>query len=89
MVSAMILNQYLNTIPVIKNSQFAIFCTNLIVLLLVLLYPIYKNTTLKKIKDRQGLELYEPVKVMNGKINFVVDMPHHSVSLFVFEPVRD
>jgi hypothetical protein len=44
---------------------------------------------LKKIKDRQGLELYEPEKVINGKFNFVVDMPHHSVSLFVFEPARD
>jgi xylan 1,4-beta-xylosidase len=45
---------------------------------------------IKKIKNRQGLELYEPersIKVNNGKVVIPVEMPHHSVSLFVFEPV--
>jgi len=49
------------------------------------------QSQLKKIKDRQGLELYEPEKTVNavhGKIMLPVDMPHHSVSLFVFEPLH-
>lgn len=56
MAIAIVFNQYLNDIPAIKNSQFAVFCTNIIVLVLVLFYPAYKNTTLKKIKDRLSIK---------------------------------
>jgi len=43
---------------------------------------------LKKIKDRQALELYEPQKIIKsdkGNVITTVEMPHHSVSLFLFE----
>ena len=43
---------------------------------------------LKQIKDRQGLELLEAekvIKVKNNKATIPVEMPHHSVSLLVFE----
>ena len=45
---------------------------------------------IKQIKDRQGLELFEPerlIKVKNSKATIPVEMPHHSVSLFVFKLV--
>lgn len=45
-------------------------------------------TQIKKIKDRQGLELLEQpqvIKASNGKVMLHVEMPHHSVSLLVFE----
>jgi xylan 1,4-beta-xylosidase len=48
------------------------------------------DAQLNKIKSRQGLELYEPVKVIKAKENKValpLVLPHHSVSLLVFEPV--
>lgn len=46
---------------------------------------------MKQIKDRQGLELFEPeriIKLKNSQVTLPVELPHHSVSLFVFEPVR-
>ncbi len=46
---------------------------------------------LSQIKSRQGLELYEPEKVINAKENKIplpLQFPHHSVSLLVFEPVK-
>jgi len=45
---------------------------------------------IKQIKDRQGLELFEPerlIKVKNSTATFYAEMPHHSVSLIVFELV--
>jgi len=46
---------------------------------------------LSQIKSREGLELYEPEKVINAKENKItlpLQLPHHSVSLLVFEPVK-
>ncbi|HLF32799.1 MAG TPA: hypothetical protein VI583_01100 [Cyclobacteriaceae bacterium] len=55
---------------------------------------------MKKIRSKQGLELYEPVKVIspvspgnpdnpdNPVIKVLLDMPHHSVSLLIFEPAK-
>jgi len=46
---------------------------------------------LNQIKSRQGLELYEPEKVINAKenkITLALQLPHHSVSLLVLEPVK-
>jgi xylan 1,4-beta-xylosidase len=48
------------------------------------------ETQIKQIKDRQRLELFEPerlIKVKNNKATIPVEMPHHSVSLFVFDLV--
>lgn len=45
---------------------------------------------MNRIKAKQGLELYEPVKTVNpqnSKIQYPLSMPHHSVSLLVFEPL--
>jgi xylan 1,4-beta-xylosidase len=44
---------------------------------------------LHQIKSRQGLELFEPEKVIKAKENKItlpLQLPHHSVSLLVFEP---
>jgi xylan 1,4-beta-xylosidase len=49
------------------------------------------ETQLKKIKTRQGLELFGPeriVKTIGDQITINIELPHHSVSLFVFEPVH-
>ena len=46
------------------------------------------ETQLKQIKDRQGLELLEAeksIKVKNNKAIIPIELPHHSVSLLVFE----
>jgi xylan 1,4-beta-xylosidase len=46
---------------------------------------------MKELRSRQGLELYEPVKTLKpvkDKITLRLEMPHHSVSLLVFEPVK-
>jgi xylan 1,4-beta-xylosidase len=46
---------------------------------------------MNQIKSRQGLELYEPEKIIKPKNNIVMvplEMPHHSVSLMVFEPLE-
>ena len=46
---------------------------------------------LNQIKSRQGLELYEPEKVIKAKENKItlpLQLPHHSVSLLIFEPVN-
>ena len=42
-----------------------------------------------QIKSRQGLELYEPARILtpaNNKIQIPLTLPHHSVSLLLFEP---
>ena len=44
-----------------------------------------------QIKSKQGLELYEPektIKPLNNKIVIPLELPHHSVSLLVLEPVK-
>lgn len=49
------------------------------------------QSQLSQIKSRQGLELYEPEKVIKVKENKVVltlKLPHHAVSLLVFEPAK-
>ena len=46
---------------------------------------------MKKIKSRQGLELFGPaetVKPVNHTIELSFVMPHHSVSLITFEPLQ-
>jgi len=46
---------------------------------------------LNRIKSRQGLEMYEPEKVIKAKenkITVLLQLPHHSVSLLVFKPVK-
>ena len=48
------------------------------------------NEQMALIKSRQGLELYEALRTVspkNNKINIELEMPHHSVSLLVFEPL--
>ncbi len=52
MFCAGLLNKYLNGIQAIKNSPVIIFCTNLLVLVLFVSYPLYKNAIVKKIKNR-------------------------------------
>ncbi len=47
-----ILNKYLNELPIIKSSPLTIFCTNLLTLALFISYPLYKNVTICKIKNR-------------------------------------
>jgi len=47
-----ILNKYLNGLPIINNSPLTIFCINLLLLALFIFYPLYKNDTIGKIKDR-------------------------------------
>ena len=45
---------------------------------------------MNQIKSKQGLELYEPVstfKPKENKILLTLELPHHSVSLMVFEPL--
>ncbi|MFC1557929.1 hypothetical protein ACFL40_01100 [candidate division KSB1 bacterium] len=46
---------------------------------------------MKIIKARMGLEIYEPeskISPENGKHTMSFALPHHSVSLFVFEPIE-
>ena len=46
---------------------------------------------LNRIKSRQGLEMNEPEKVIKAKENKItvpLQLPHHSVSLLVFKPVK-
>jgi hypothetical protein len=49
---AVILNKYLNGLPIINNSPLTVFCINFLVLALFIFYPLYKNDTIGKIKDR-------------------------------------
>jgi len=49
------------------------------------------DSQLYQMKSKQGLELYEPEKVVkptNNKITISLELPHHSVSLLVFEPLK-
>lgn len=49
------------------------------------------ESQMSQIKAKQGLELYEPVKNIkpsDNKITIPLEMPHHSVSLLVFEPLK-
>ena len=49
------------------------------------------NDQINQIKSREGLELFEPVstiKPVGDKIFIPLVLPHHSVSLLVFEPVK-
>ena len=46
------------------------------------------DSQMNQIKSRQGLELYEPekrIKPKNTRITIPLELPHHSVSLLVFE----
>ena len=60
MFGAGILNKYLNVIPIIKNSQLMIFFTNLVVLILFVSYPLYKNPMVNKIKTRLAQMFKKP-----------------------------
>ena len=49
------------------------------------------NDQMNQIISRQGLELFEPVgtiKPEDNKIFIPLVMPHHSVSLLMFEPLN-
>jgi hypothetical protein len=49
------------------------------------------DSQLNQIKSKQGLELYEPEKIIQPKNNIIIvplELPHHSVSLLVFEPIK-
>ena len=48
-VFAVILNHYINQLPVIKQSHSALIIINLLILIGCLSYPIFKDTTVKKI----------------------------------------
>ncbi|MBS7639769.1 MAG: beta-xylosidase [Candidatus Bathyarchaeia archaeon] len=54
--------------------------------------PEYPNKLQSKtIRERQGLELYEPISkiiVKNGKIVKTFNMPVHAISLIILEPYR-